>query len=133
MAGIRFTVFNFSVAWRMFSGNSSPLRNTNTRSGPEQQTKVRVLQVRSSHVNDQHRLPPVSVSDQVQQVLGVWGGDVQRVHDVKVVLEKHNTGPERESDLKCDYLFFYSNSQQVVTITIVSKSRHFNLASCVLF
>lgn len=32
MAGIMFTVFKLAVAWRMFSGNSSPLKATRTTS-----------------------------------------------------------------------------------------------------
>lgn len=51
------------------------------------QSRQKVL-LRDSHVNDQHRLPPMAVPDQVQEVLGVGGGDVQRVDHVQEGLEE---------------------------------------------
>ena len=42
-----------------------------------------------SHIDYQHRLSPVSLFDELQQVPRVGSGDVQRVHDVKVVLRTY--------------------------------------------
>lgn len=47
---------------------------------------------RDSHVDHQHRLPPVAVPDQVQEVLGVGGGDVQRVDHIEEGLEESGEG-----------------------------------------
>lgn len=49
----------------------------------------------NSHVDHQHRIPPVAVPDQVQEILGVWSGDVQRVDHIEDRLEE---GRERKRD-----------------------------------
>ena len=45
-----------------------------------------LLRVWYSRVYDEQRLPPVSLSEEVQDVLRVWCWQVQRLHHVEVVL-----------------------------------------------
>lgn len=47
---------------------------------------------RDSHVDHQHRLPPVALPDQVQEILGVGSGDVQRVNHEEEGLEERREG-----------------------------------------
>lgn len=60
----------------------TPKQGTNHPSDPPCSTQ------RHSHINYQDRLPPVSVPNEVPQVLGVRCGDGQRVHHMKVGLKK---------------------------------------------
>lgn len=92
MAGIMLTVFKSAVASSMFSGISSALKATRTTSvlsEPQRKYMFRFSLKLHSHIDYQHRLSPVSLFDELQQVPRVGSGDVQRVHDVKVVLRTY--------------------------------------------
>lgn len=88
MAGMTLTVFRLAVACRMFSGKSSQLKARRKNDvNAERSARQDELPPRYSHVDDQQRVPPVAVFEEVQEVVRVGRGDVQGVHHVEEGLE----------------------------------------------
>lgn len=117
MAGMTLTIFRLAVACRMFSGNSSQLKATWKNDVSAEQS---VSQDESlpwySHVDDQQRVPPVAVFEEVQEVVRVGRGDVQGVHHVEEGLEpREGTAWEVEAQIRPVWFSVQGGTMMLVT------------------